>query len=151
MSEAELLQLVRTEELFGFVRVDITIEDDALKERCKEFSPFFKHAHITRDDLGAHMKKFAEEAGMLKTPQKALIGSMHAQDFWVDTPLLKWYLDLGCKVTRVYEVVQYEGQCVFEKFVNDITDARREADSDPTKAVHGENAKTTGKYRLFGF
>ena len=144
MTEAEIQQLVATEELFGFVRVDIDIEDEALKERCKEFSPFFKHAEITRRDLGKHMRTFAEEAGMLKTPQRALIGAMHAEDFWVGTPLLKWYLDLGCTVKRIYEVVQYEGQVVFDKFVDDITDTRREADSNPQKAIHGENAKVTG-------
>ena len=149
MSEAEILQLVATEELFGFVRVDIGIEDEALKERCKEFSPFFKHADITRNDLGKHMKTFAEETGMLKTPQRALIGAMHAEDFWVGTPLLKWYLDLGCTVKRIYEVVQYEGQVVFDRFVDDITETRRQADINPLMAVHGANAKTTGKYRYY--
>ena len=149
MTEAEILQLVATEELFGFMRVDIGIEDEALKERCKEFSPFFKHADITRNDLGKHMKTFAEETGMLKTPQRALIGAMHAEDFWVGTPLLKWYLDLGCTVKRIYEVVQYEGQVVFDKFVDDVTETRRQADSDPQKAIHGENAKVTGECHIF--
>ena len=148
LSEAEIIRLVLSEELYGFLRVDIAIEDKALAERCKEFSPFFKHAHISREDIGKHMKQFAEETGMLKTPQRALIGAMHAENFWVGTPLLKWYLELGCTVKCIHEVVQYEGQCVFDKFVDDITDARRKADENPAHQIHGACAKLTGDYHF---
>ena len=144
MTEKQILELVRQEQLYGFLRVDISIQDENLKKHCAEFSPFFKHATISRNDVGDHMREFAEEAGLLKTPQRALIGSMFADDFWVGTPLLKWYLDFGFTVTKIHEVVQYEGVSVFEDFVDSTTATRRAADKDPDLEIHGACAKLLG-------
>ena len=95
------------------------------------------------------MENFAKHAGMLKTPQRALIGAMHAESFWVGTPLLKWYMKLGCTISKIHEIVQYEGLCVFKDFVDNIVEARIKADSDPTQEIHGAQAKLTGKYYFF--
>ena len=148
LDHKQIEQLVRNDELYGFVRVDISVGEKGtpLYERCKEFSPFFKYVDIGRKDIGAHMRKFAEESGLLTKPQRALIGAMHAEDFWVGTPLLKWYLELGCTVSKIYEVVQYEGRSVFKDFVDNVVEARIEADKDPAKEIHGAQAKLIGKY-----
>ena len=144
MNEEEIKQLVRTEQLFGFVRVDISIENESLKRRCREFSPFFKHAHISLADIGDHMRDFADGADMLKQPQRALIGAMHAENFWVGTPLLRWYLRMGFHVSKIHEVVQYEGANVFDTFVDNITKTRRSADLDPDLEIRGLCAKLEG-------
>ena len=148
LTVAQIKHLIQNDELYGFVCVDITVGEKGspLYERCKEFSPFFKHASITRKDVGRHMEQFAKASGVLKTPQRALIGAMHAENFWVGTPLLKWYLDLGCTVSKIHEIVQYEGVSVFKDFVDSIVKARIEADAAPQKEIHGTQAKLIGKY-----
>lgn len=45
---------------------------------------------------------------------------MKAEKMLLGTPLLKWYLDHGLKVTRIYQVVEFNAQACFKKFVNDV-------------------------------
>ena len=143
MTQQRVLELVDSEDLFALIKVDIHVPE-SLKDTCREFSPFFKHASISREDVGPHMKAYCEEAGVLKHPTGALIGSMFAKDFWISTPLLRWYRRLGCVVDKVHELVQWEGVACFEKFMDEITEARRAADEDPDMKIHGDCSKLTG-------
>ena len=44
----------------------------------------------------------------MKQPQRSLISSYFGRDLLLITPLLQYYVRLGLKVTRIYEVVQFE-------------------------------------------
>ena len=105
LKKDQIEDLVKQEKLYGFLCVDIRIPNKQLFDRCRDFSPFFKHAEVSRDDVGDHMRHFAEEKDLLKKPQKCLIGAMSADNFWVGTPLLKWYLDMGFEITKIHEVI----------------------------------------------
>ena len=146
LTEQQILRLVKTGDLFGLMKIDISVEDESLKKRCQEFPPFFKHAEIGRDDIGPHMREFAEETGALKNPQKALISSLKANEWWCATPLLQFYLQLGCTVSKIHEVVQWTPVKCFGKFVDDISNARREADKNPDMKIIGEQNKLKGVY-----
>jgi hypothetical protein len=42
------------------------------------------------DDIGDHMKTYAEERGIMNQKRKCLIGSMYGEKIMVISPLLKW-------------------------------------------------------------
>ena len=61
------------------------------------------------------------------------------------TPLLKWYLDNGLVVDRVYYILSYNGKPCFDWFVNEVTHDRRAADLGGTEQkMAGEAMKLMG-------
>ena len=56
-----------------------------------EMSPVFKNTHVSRDDIGDHMKTYAEEQGIMNQKKKCTIGSIYGERIMVISPLLKWY------------------------------------------------------------
>ena len=106
--------------------------------------PIFKNVDISLDDVGPYVKQYGEEHGFMKQSQRSLISSYFGRDLLLITPLLQYYLRLGLKVTRIYEVVQFERKPCFKGFVDQVIQARREADLDPKKKVIAESMKTLG-------
>jgi len=67
-----------------------------------------------------------------------LIGSYFAKETLLISPLVKWYLDHGLKVTKVYEFIEYYLSKCFEQFGLNVSKARRAGDSNPSKAILAE-------------
>ena len=78
------------------------------RDHFAEMQPVFKNINITRQDIGPFMRSYAEEHDIIKQPQCSLVGSYRGDKILLATPLLKWYMDHGLVVTRVYRVIQYE-------------------------------------------
>ena len=53
------------------------------------------------------MKAYAEEKGIMNQKRTCLIGSMYGEKIMVISPLLKWYVEHGLKVTQIHQVVEY--------------------------------------------
>ncbi|XP_031573378.1 uncharacterized protein LOC116307332 [Actinia tenebrosa] len=106
--------------------------------------PIFKNAEINRDNIGDFMKQFAEERNIMNQPRKSLIGSNHATKILLATHLLKWYLEHGLVVTKVYQVVEYTPEACFKSFGDAVSNARRAGDVDPSKAIIAETMKLVG-------
>jgi disulfide oxidoreductase YuzD len=64
MSEDSILQAVMDEKLFGALEVDLHVPDD-LKSKFSEMPLVFKNIDVSRDDIGDHMKAYAEEKGVI--------------------------------------------------------------------------------------
>ena len=135
--------MLNLKKVFGLVECDLEVPD-SLKYMFSELPPIFKNVNISRTDLSAHMSEFAKLHGMLKRPQKSLIGSFFEKKILLLTPLLKWYLDHGLMVTKVYQIVQYKPLRCFEQFGNSVVQARRMGDANPSKAIIAETAKLSG-------
>ena len=86
--------------------------------------PVFKNIEVSRDDIGDHMKAYAEEKGIMNQKRRCLIGSMYGEKIMVISPLLKWYVEHGLKVTQIHQVVEYTPAACFQKFGENISDAR---------------------------
>jgi hypothetical protein len=56
---------------------------------------------------------------------------MYGEKIMVISPLLKWYVEHGLKVTQIHQVVEYTPAACFQKFGENISDARRAGDADP--------------------
>ena len=134
---------MKTGELFGILCVDFETPEH-LKEMFSEMCPIFQNVDIRLDDAGPYMKQYGEEHGFMKQTQRSLISSYFGRALLLITPLLQYYLRLGLKVTRIYEVVQFERKPYFKGFVDKVIQARREANLDPKKKVIAESMKTLG-------
>jgi hypothetical protein len=75
MTEDQILTAVMDEKLFGALEVDIKVPGD-LKSKFSEMAPIFKNIEVSRDDIGDHMKTYAEERNVMNQPRKCLVGSM---------------------------------------------------------------------------
>jgi len=143
LSETQILHEIQEGTIFGFAEVDI-FTPDSLKKVFAEFQPIQKHAFLSREDIGEHMRAFAIENDLLKKPTKTLLNSYYAKKILLATPLLQWYLNHGLKVTKLYQVIQYKPTRCFEKFGEAIMSARREGDVDSTKKIISDSCKLIG-------
>ena len=67
--------------------------------------------------------------------RRSLIGSLKGEKILLATPLLKWYLEHGLKVTKVYQVIEFTPKPCFKQFGDALSDARRAGDADPNKSI----------------
>lgn len=73
-----------------------------------------------------------------------MIGGMRARQILLATPLLKWYLEHGMVVTKIYQVIEFTPQRCFREFVKEVSDNRRLGDAHPDKAIIAETSKLHG-------
>lgn len=143
MTQYEIVKAIKEGKLFGMAEVDIKVPDE-LKDKYSEFPPIFKTASVGREDIGDHMKAHAEARNELRKPRKCLISSMNGEKLLLATPLLRWYLDHGLEITRVYQVIEYTPVTCFKDFVGAVSDARRAGDRDVQYAIVAETMKLMG-------
>ena len=132
-----IIQAVKTGQLFGLIRCDITVPD-SLKSFFEEYPPIFKHVNIKQSDIGDHMQEFCRSNDVFNSEhgtRRLMVSSMFGVDVLIATPLLKWYLEKGLIVTKVYEVVEYRPDRPFQWFSDVVSEARRQAESNPTKSM----------------
>lgn len=157
VSQQAIIEGVRREELFGLVEVDISIPDSwdevssppnttlSPQEYFQEMSPIFGNAEIPFESLGTHMQEHIIEHDLSKCSRRLLVGVMKAKQILLATPLLKWYLDHGMKVNKVHQVIEYDQAFpCFRPFVQNVSDARRLGDVDPSKSILAETMKLIG-------
>ena len=141
-SPTQLLEQVRNGEFFGAVEVDLYVPDH-LKPKFQEMTPIFKNVDISIDNIGEHMKRFAEENECMPRPRRALIGSYRGDKILLATPLLQFYLEQGLVVTKVHQAVQWCSKPCFRGFGDFVSNARRDGDQGGSTVV-AETAKTVG-------
>ena len=134
LSVEKIVKVIKNKELFGFLIVDIHTPKD-LKHFCRDFPPIIKNIKISREDIGVYMQKVAEQHDLLKKPKKYLISSYFGKENLINTEMTEFYLNLGLKITRIYEFIQFHPQKCFEMLANEIVNSRREADLDKSKTV----------------
>ena len=141
-SPTQLLEEVRQGSFFGAVEVDLHVPDH-LKPKFEEMTPIFKNVEISLDDIGPHMKQFAEENECMPRPRRALIGSYKAEKILLATPLLQFYLEQGLVVTKVHQAIEWCSRPCFRGFGDFVSTARRNGDQGGSQVV-AETAKTVG-------
>ena len=110
-------------------------------EYCKEMSPIFCKNEVPFESFGEHMQRYVEEMGMGKTPRVLLVGGMSAQEILIATPLLRWYLQHGIDVPKIYQVIEYQQKCCFKGLARDVTVARRAGDTNPDLKIMAETKR----------
>ena len=143
-SEAEIIQNVLNDKLFGFFQVDIEVPEQ-LREHFSEFSPLFVISEVPEDQIPQHMQDYKINTGRKKIKNiKKLLGVMKAEKILLYSPLLKWYLNHGLQVTKIHRYISYTSGRPFKWFPEEVSSARRAADQDKNKKQLGDTAKLKG-------
>ena len=135
---------MKTKQWFGFAEVDISVPNE-LWDKFEEFPPLFQNNIVPNKAIPEHMKKYLRKTNRTVIPgQKKLLGLLSANIILLYAPLLEWYLNHGLKITAVYLTIDYKPQKIFPWFVQQVTENRREGDSDPDKPLLAEVIKLLG-------
>ncbi len=100
------------------------------KDSFSEMTPIFKNAEIKFEDIGEYMQNYHNENDLPFNKGKKLIGSYFGKEIWLYTPLLKWYLQQGFKITKFHCAIKYTPEKSFQQFADEVSDARRAKDID---------------------
>ena len=100
-----------------------------------EFCRIFENEKVSRDDIGPLMKDYAEKIGSLPQPGKMLIASYFGDKILQITSLVKWYLNHVLVISKVYEFIEFLSVNCFQNFGDQVSNARREGDLNPDKAI----------------
>ena len=155
VNDCEILAGVWSGGLFGMVEVDISVPDKWQEhfshptispyEYFEEMSPLlFCTTDVPFDVIGSHMQTHIKKFDLSKKPRRLLVGGMKVRQILLATPLLKWYLNHGLEVTKIYHVIEFKPQRCFHQFIQDVSDARRQCDSDQSKAILADTRKLEG-------
>ena len=136
----QILDAVLNDEVFAAIEVDI-ITPNSLYDYFSEMSPLFCTTDIAFEDIGEHMQKFIRDFDLCQKPRKLLVGGYHANKILLASPLLKWYLNHGMKVTKIHKIIEYTGKNCFESFTEDVSRYRRMGDRAKHFSILGEMAK----------
>ena len=109
-------------------------------------APLFVVQEIPEKYIPKEMNIYEEKTGR-KTIKgtKKLLGVMKAKKILLYTPLIKWYLKHGLRITAIRQLVEYEPGKPFPWFPEEVANTRREADKDPLKKLLGNVAKLKRK------
>ena len=140
----ELCKEVLNGNLFGYLQVDIEVPDQ-LRDKFREFSPLFMVDSISQGLVPTHMKEYQERTNR-KTlnGSKKLLGVLRAKKILLYTPLLKWYLEHGLKVTAIYKYLAYTAGKPFSWFPEEVSSVRRNGDENPALKQLGDTHKLKG-------
>jgi hypothetical protein len=137
-----LIEDVKDGDFFGFVEVDIETPKH-LWNKFAEFPPIFLNTEV--EENSAYMRDLRSllDKAMPKSNRK-LISTFSAKKIVLYTPLLQFYLKEGLIVTKVHSLIKAKPNKCFAGFADWVSDARRDGDADPAKAVIAEAVKLTG-------
>ena len=143
ITENSILNGVVKGKLFGIVEVDIEVpqhwpcyfKHSTPFQYFREMSPLFCTTEIHFEAIGHHMQKHVVTYNLSKASRQLLVGGMKGEQMLIATPLLRWYLNHGMTVTKIYQVVEFQSQRCFQDFVSEVSDARRLGDDAPDTAI----------------
>ena len=140
LSEYQLLNKIQNEEIFGFLLADFDCPQ-WLRKKCELYPLIFKKAFISREDTGEIMCEYLTKNGLMKNPSYQLITSHFGNDLLVGSPLVKFYLDMGVKVTNCKLFIEYDKSTDFSNIVKKACDMRYKATNHEEKII-GESCKS---------
>ena len=154
VTENEILEGVSAGSLFGMVECDIRVPDEwpshfrhptmTPYQYFEEMSPLFCTTDVPFELIGDHMQDHVRRFQLSEKPRRLLVGGMRARQMLIATPLLKWYLEHGMIVTKIYQVVEFTPHRCFRNFVQEVSDNRRLGDAHPDKAIIADTSKLEG-------
>ena len=138
----KIIEGIRSESLFGLPICSIHTPEE-LKSKFSDFPPIIKNTMISRYDIGEYMQKIAEQE-FLKKPRRYLISSYFGEEILINTRLAKFYLELGLKITRIQEFIQFFIMKCFDELSQEIVQNCHLGSIDPDKKVLAMMSKLCG-------
>ena len=72
--------------------------------------------------IGEHMTDFCNNNDIIFKNRKLLISGTKAIKILLATPLLKWYLNHNCNITKIYQVIEFQPKKSFTSFIETVTE-----------------------------
>ena len=109
--------------LFRFLQIDIHILDELIN-KFSEFCPLFILDRIPDESIPSHMLEYQTRTG-----RKTICGTkklLCATKILLYSPMLKWYISHGLKVTAIHKYLKYESSQPFSWFLEKVSKARHD-------------------------
>ena len=119
LSRESLLMRIHEDKLLGNAQCDLEVPEE-LHERFAIFPPFFGTCDVGREIIGIFMLNYAERDALLLKPQRMLVSSNKLKNGIVLTPLLKIYLQLGTRCTKIHRFIVYIPQSISRKIASTV-------------------------------
>ena len=143
-SETELLEGIKTGELFGFILADVRTPENVI-DQMKEFPPIIRKLTLTDAHLTDYTKtRFKiEKPNASKFERETLIQCFHGDQLLLMTPLAQFYIEKGLLISNITKFIQYIPSRSLNPFASHVTRMRIDAEKNnlPTK---GSTAKVFG-------
>ena len=134
-TQIEILAGIEYNELFGFIIADISTPDEVYEKiKWINFPPLICRDSIDESMLSPYMLSRCKKRGT-KLPQKTLIQVYNSKQLLLYTPLVRFYIKLGLRISNISKFIQYKPSHVFSKFVDKITDGRIRANKEGNKSL----------------
>ena len=129
----------------GFVEVDIHTPEH-LYNLMGEFPLIFKNIEYDKNEvMGEYMKSLYDKDELkTKTLTRKLISSFKGDKVLIKSDRLKWLVEKGLVVSKIYGFIRTEKGVIFDGFVKKVSDERRKGDIDPDYAIIAEMWKLIG-------
>src|SRR5208283_2402165 len=119
---------------FGMLEVDIHVPEDKY-EYFSEMCPIFKNIDYSvtesREYMTGIIKNNSEDPDKeVTTKRRKLIGTLKAEKILIKSTRLRWLIEHGCIVDKLYGVIPAQGGRPFQGFIKMVSDERRKGDSD---------------------
>ena len=53
--------------------------------------------------------------------KKILVSGISVSKILLATPLLQWYLNNNCEITKIYQIIEYQPKLSFRSFIDMVT------------------------------
>jgi len=125
---------------FECAEVDIIIPPH-LYNYFSEFPPIVKNIEYSNEICGEYT---AELLNNKFTKSRKLIASLKGEKLVIMSTRLKWLVDHGCVITKIYGVIEAISRKIFAGFMDWVSDKRRKGDIDLKYMIIAECCKTIG-------
>jgi hypothetical protein len=136
MTEIELLELIRHDQVHGIVQCDIALTLDVLPYFV-DFTPLFKKESISLDLLDPATRNYALKHHLWTDSEsrESLISAHHVTQAILSTDLLKFYLEFNLvDCNNITKFVQFRKKLLFRDWQQTLTSARSEAERKGLRA-----------------
>lgn len=153
----QIFKLVKKDEFFGIIECDIEVllkwnDNDKLnislffEDYFSEMIFLFCMIEVVFLEIGEYMQMYVKEIGFFENLRIFLIGGNRVNKIMFVILFLKWYLEKGLVVIRIYIVIEFVFMKCFLEFIKNIFDVRRKGDCDLILSVIFDIVKVEGNF-----
>jgi len=100
--------------MFGVIKVDIIVSED-LCSYFGEFPSIVKNIEFSNNKCGEYTSTLLNN---LFSKSKKLIATLKGEKVLIESTRLKWLVEHGCFITKVYGVIEAIPRKLFANFMN---------------------------------
>ena len=125
ISETEIIEAIRNDRFFGFIKIDLKASDDVIAKWSKmNFPPVYQHVDIDTDLVPPHMLRTAKARGYKFPTSRTLTLTFHAQNILITTDLAQFYMSQGYELSNLSYAIEFEKANPLKDFVGEATKNR---------------------------